>query len=65
MTENGMLYQLHTFFFLFRATPVAYGSFQAGGQIGAAAACQYHSHSNVVSELYLGPTSKLTAMPDP
>ena len=33
-------------FFLFRVTPVAYGSFQARGQIGAAAASLHYSHSN-------------------
>ena len=34
------------FCFLFlRATPAAYGSFPARGQIGAAAAGQYHSYS--------------------
>ena len=37
--------------FLFRATPLAYGSSQARGRIGAAAA--NYSHNNVVSELHL------------
>ena len=37
---------VHTLFFsLFRVTPVAYGSSQARGQFGAAAAGLYHSHS--------------------
>ena len=40
-------------FFLFRATPVTYGSSQVRGRIGAAAAGLHHSHSNVGSELYL------------
>lgn len=42
---------LFTFFFflLFRATPVAYGSSQARGRIGAAAAGLCHSHSNARS----------------
>lgn len=34
------------FFFLFRDAPTAYGSSQAEGHIGAAAARLYHSHSN-------------------
>ena len=34
-------------FFLFRATPVAYGGSQARGQIGATATDLHHSHSNV------------------
>ena len=41
------------FFFLFRATPAAYGSSQAGGQIGAAATGLCHSHSNMGSEPHL------------
>ena len=40
-------------FILFMATPVAYGSSQATGQIGAAAACLCHSHSNPRSEAHL------------
>ena len=35
------------FFFLFRATPPAYGSSQARGRVGAAAASLLHSHSNL------------------
>ena len=38
------------FFFLFRATPTPYGSPQATGAIGAAAARLYHSHSNARSK---------------
>ena len=37
------------FFFLFRATPAAYGNSQARGQIGAAAAGLHHSHGNMGS----------------
>ena len=33
------------FVLLFRSVPVAYGSFQARGQLGAVAAGLYHSHS--------------------
>ena len=40
-------------FLLFRATPVAYGSSQARGPTGAAAAGLHHSHSNMGSELLL------------
>ena len=38
---------------LFRATPEAYGSFQARGRIGAATAGLHHSHSNAGSKLRL------------
>ena len=41
------------FFFLFRAEPVAYGSSQARGGIGAAAAGLRHNLSNIRSKLYL------------
>ena len=37
--------------FVFKAAHVAYGSFQVRGQIRAAAAALYHSHSNKESEL--------------
>ena len=40
------------FFFLFRATPTAYGSSQGRSRIGAVAAGLHHSHS-VGSELHL------------
>ena len=50
--------------FFFRATPMAYGSFQARSQIGAASAGQYHSHSNARSEPCLRPTLQLTATLD-
>ena len=43
----------HSLFLLFRATPVAYGSSQARGPTGAAAAGLHHSHSNMGSELLL------------
>ena len=38
------------FFFLFRATPVAYGSSQTRGRIRAGVASLFHSHRNVGSE---------------
>ena len=56
------------FFFpplLFRATPTAFGSLQARGQIGALAANPHHSHSNDRSELSLRPTQQLTMTLDP
>ena len=40
---------LYRYVVFFRAAPVAYGSSQARGQIGAAAASLYHSHSNAGS----------------
>ena len=46
----------HLSFFLlllFRAASAAFGSFQARGQIGAAAASLPHSHSNIKSESHL------------
>ena len=54
-----------TLFFLFRATPVAYGSSQARGGIRAAAAGLHHSHSNIGSVPHLQPIPQLTATPDP
>ena len=51
------------FFWLFRASPAAYGSSQARGQIGVIAASLHHRHSNARSELCLQPTPQLTATP--
>ena len=56
---------IYLFFCLFRAAFVAYGGFQARGQIGAVAASLNHSHSNVGSEPHLRPTPQLMAMLDP
>ena len=52
-------------FFLFRAAPTPYGSYQARGWIGATAADLHHSHSNMGSEPHLQPTPQVTATPDP
>ena len=52
-------------FLLFRATPVACGTSQARGQIGAAAASLYHSYRNAGSKLCLPPIPQAVAMPDP
>ena len=46
--------------YLFMAIPVAHGSSQARGQIGAPAAGLYHSHSNRGSEPCLRPIAQLT-----
>ena len=54
-----------TFLCFFMATPAAYGSSQARGQIGAAAAGLRLSHSNPGSGLRLQATPQLMAMPDP
>ena len=43
----------------FRAAPMAYGSSQARGQIGATAAGLYHSHSNARSKMCLLSTPQL------
>ena len=48
--------------FFFRAEPTAYGSSQARGHIGAAAAGLHHSHSSTGPSR---PTPQLTATPDP
>ena len=52
-------------FFLFRAAPLAYGSSQARGQIGATISSLHHSHSNTGSKPRLQATPQLTAKPDP
>ena len=49
---------------LFRATPVAYGGYQAKGQIRAVAAGLCHSHSSVGSKPPVQPTPQLTAVSD-
>ena len=53
------------FFGLFRAACMAYGSFQARDQIGAAATSLRQSHSNMGSEPHLQPTPQLMARQDP
>ena len=52
------------FFCLFRATPVAYGGFQARGLIGAVAASLHQSHSNTRSEPRLQTIPQVMATPD-
>ena len=52
-------------FWLFRAAPMAYGSSQAMGWVGAAAAGLCHSHSNSRSKPHLRPTLQLTATFNP
>ena len=47
--------------FFFKAALMAYGSFQARGQIGATAASLHHIHGNLGSEPRLQPTPQLTA----
>ena len=56
--------RLYFFFFLFGATPVAHGSWQARDRIGAVGASLHHSHSNSGSKPHLGPTPQFTARPD-
>ena len=58
------LFETCIFFFLFMAAPVAYGSSQTRGQIRAADARLYHSHSNMGSKPHLQPIPQLTAVPD-
>ena len=67
MNSASMNIGMHIFFFfwLFRATPEAYGVSQARGQIrGATTAGLCHSQSNAGSEPRLQPTPQLIAMPD-
>ena len=52
-------------FAFFMATPAAYGSSQARGRVGAAAASLHHSHNIMGSESHLRPAPQLTAMLDP
>ena len=47
------IYLFYYYYYFFMATPVAYGSSQASGWIGAAAAGLCHSHGNTISELHL------------
>ena len=56
---------IYLFILLFRATHVAYGSFQARGPIRATAASLCHSQRNAGYEPRLQPTPQLMAMPDP
>jgi len=51
--------------FFLRAVPASYGSSQARGRIGAAAAGHSHNLSNARSQLHLQLTPQLAAMPDP
>ena len=53
------------FFFCLMATPAAYGSSQAKGRTGAAAAGLHPSNSNAGSEPHLLPTLQLVAMLKP
>ena len=53
------------FFFFLRAIPMAYGSSQARGQIGATAASLHHSHSNTRSQPHLQSTLHHMATLDP
>ena len=53
-----------SFFGLFRAVPMAYGSSQGRGLIGAAAASLHHSHSNAGFKLHLKTTPQLMIMLD-
>ena len=58
-------YLFYFYFSLFRSAPTAYGSSQAGGQIGATAAGVHHSHGNAGSEPHLRLTPQLEATLDP
>ena len=65
---RAVLFYFILFFCLFAiswAVPVAYGSPQARGLIGAVAANRHQSHSNSGSEPHLRPTPQLTATLDP
>ena len=55
----SLLFSSLLFSFLFKVAPVVYGSSQARGWIGAAAAVLSHSHSNAKSEPHLWPMLNL------
>ena len=59
------LYYMLIFFFLCRVAPVAYGSSQAKGRIGAVTAGLPHSHDDTGSEPHLQPSPPLVAASDP
>ena len=52
-------------YLLLKATPVAYGSSQARGQVGATPAGLHHSPSNTGSKPHLRPSAQLMATLDP
>ena len=52
-------------FFIFRATPEAYGGYPARDPIRATAASLHHSPRNAGSKPLLQPAPQLMAMPDP
>ena len=58
------LFVLFCFFAISWATPLAYGSSQARGLIGAETTGLHQGHSNAGSDPCLQPTPKLTATPD-
>ena len=59
-------FNFHSLFFLFRAAPAECGSSQGlGVEFGAIAVGLKYSHSNTGSELHVGFTPQLAAMPDP
>ena len=66
--EAGITAYQNSFFFLFTATPTAYGSSWARDQIRATAVGLHHNHSNSGGyelHLHLQPMLQLVAMPDP
>ena len=68
LQDTKLLLLLLLLFCLFafsRATPLAYGSSQARGQMGAVATSLRQNHSNTGSDPHLCPAPQLTAMPDP
>ena len=64
ITDPFYYFILFLFFAFFRATPAAYGSSQARGQIRAITVSLRHSYSNSGSEPHLQSTPQLTATPD-
>ena len=67
-TSRTVTYHQHLFFFsfwLFRATPAAYGGSQARGQIGAVATSLRHSHSSARPRPCLRPNTTAHGKADP
>ena len=66
LDRNILGHQRFFFFVLFfRATPLACGSSQVRGQIGATAASLHHRHCSMWSQPRLGPTPQLIATTHP
>ena len=62
---QNFIYVCICVFICFRASPTAYSNSQARGGMGAAAACQHHSHSNADPSRVCDLHCSSLALPDP